>query len=442
MRLLRSRYVMAAVVLSMVAVNIAFHESPAQSGSGAPGSNPPIRESAVGPSNMLPSRHLSGNSATKTTRRTTSATTTTVASGVDSRGSLPTSKKAYAPTSTTMTASPTTSTTTSTTTTTAKTTGPTFGVSIPSLIIQTPATQAAWLTQLKSIGITSIRVGADWSWVQYADSTSYDWSQLDQVIDSIRAAGMTTDLVIIGCPPWAAVPSAADDSSPQPANPAAFGTFAAAVAARYAPLGVSDFEIWNEPNNAIFWQPAPNPAAYTADLRAAYASIKAVDPWAFVITGGLAPEPDDGTNISAVTFLSDMYADGAKGSFDAIGYHPYSYPALPNTYELWSGWSQMSQTPSSIEGVLAANGDASKPLWLTEVGAPSSGPDGVGTTGQAEELTQAIADAKASSWIGALYIYTYEDSGGDPSTDEDWFGLLNADGSAKPAWAAVKAALQ
>jgi hypothetical protein len=81
-------------------------------------------------------------------------------------------------------------------------------------------------------------------------------------------------------------------------------------------------------------------------------------------------------------------------------------------------------------------------LWLTEVGAPTGGPGGVGTTAQAEELTQAIADAKASKFIGALYIYTYEDSGTDSSTNEDWFGLLSANGTPKPSFAAVDAALK
>ena len=320
--------------------------------------------------------------------------------------------------------------------------GPVFGVSLPALITQTPATQAAWLANIKGIGITSVRIGANWAWIQYGGPTSYDWSQLDQEIASIRAAGLSLDLVITGAPPWAAVPSAASDPSPQPADPASFGAFAGAVAARYAPEGVRDFEIWNEPNNVVFWQPAPNPAAYTADLIAAHAAIKAVDPQAVVITGGLAPETDNGTDINAITYLQDMYADGAKGAFDAVGYHPYSFPALPDTYEAWSGWSQMSQTPTSIESVLAANGDASKPLWLTEVGAPTSGPDGVGDAAQAEELTQAIADAKATKFIGSLYIYTYEDSGTDPTTDEDWFGLLSASGTPKPSFAAVAAALK
>ncbi len=331
--------------------------------------------------------------------------------------------------------------TTTTTTAAPARSGPAIGVSFPALLGESAATQAAALANLKSIGITSIRLGADWAYISYAGVGTYDWSQLDQEVASVRAAGMSMDMVIMGTPSWAAVAGESGSDVAQPASPAQFGQFAAAVAQRYAPQGVQDFEIWNEPNDTVFWQPAPNPAAYVQVLQASYTDIKAVDPSALVITGGLAPEATQDGNINEVTFLQDMYADGAKGYFDALGDHPYSYPALPDTYEIWSGWSQMDSTPTSLESVLAANGDAAKPIWITEVGAPTGGPDSVGTAGQAEELTQAIASAKASPWIGALYLYTYEDSGGDSTTDEDWFGLLNADGSAKPAWSAVAAAI-
>jgi hypothetical protein len=318
---------------------------------------------------------------------------------------------------------------------------PVIGVSLPVLLGEPPATQEAWLANLESIGVTSIRTGADWADISYAGPGTYDWNQLDEEVSLIRAAGMSVDMVITGTPSWEALPGVSGTDIGQPADPAAFGQFAAMVAQRYAPEGVQDYEIWNEPNNTVFWQPAPNPAVYVQVLQASYTDIKAVDPSALVITGGLAPENNASGDINEITFLQDMYADGAEGYFDALGDHPYSYPALPDTYELWSGWSQMDSTPTSLESVMAANGDANKPIWITEVGAPTGGPDSVGTEGQAEELTQAIDNAKDSSWIGAVYLYTYEDSGGDPTTDEDWFGLLNADGSQKPAWTAVAAAI-
>jgi hypothetical protein len=315
------------------------------------------------------------------------------------------------------------------------------GIADPDLIAEAPAVQASNLAAMKAIGITSIRLDANWDWVQYGGATTFDWTQLDQVVKSARAAGMSVDLIIDGCPPWAAKAGTSGDSSPQPASAKKYATWAAEVAARYAPSGVGMFEIWNEPNNVNFWQPQANPAAYTADLVAAYAAIKSVDPAAFVISGGLAPETTSGGSISPVTFLKAMYADGAKGSFDALGYHPYSNPALPNTYESWSGWSQMDQTTPSIRSVMTSNGDSAKQIWITEEGAPSEGPDGVGQAAEASALTQAIADARSTSWIGALYLYSWQDEGTDQSTDQDWYGLITAGGSQKQAYSAVAAAI-
>jgi hypothetical protein len=317
-----------------------------------------------------------------------------------------------------------------------------FGIADPNLIWETATLQASQLAAMKAIGITSIRMDANWNWVQHSGPTTFQWALMDQVVKSVHAAGMSIVLIIDGCPPWAALAGASGDASPQPASSAQYAMWAADVAARYGPKGVGTFEIWNEPNIVKFWQPKPNPAAYTADLVAAYHSIKSVDPSAFVISGGLAPAATDGTNINAINFLTAMYADGAKGSFDALGYHPYSFPALPNTYESWSGWSQMSRTSPSLRSVMARNGDSSKKIWITEVGAPSSGPAGVGQAAQAAALTQAIADAKTISWIGALYMYSWQDDGTDQTNNEDWFGLLTAGGSPKAAYNAVAAAIK
>src|ERR1019366_2309529 len=281
-----------------------------------------------------------------------------------------------------------------------------IGIAEPDLIAKPARVQASELAAMKAIGIVSIRLEADWSSVQARGPKKFRWAPLDRVVRSVRAAGMSVDLIIDGCPAWAARAGTSGDVSPTPARPAAFARFAGEVAARYAPTGVRMFEIWNEPNSAGFWSPKPNPAAYTADLKAAYASIKRADRSAFVVSGGLAPEVNDGTNINAITFLQDMYAHGAKGSFNAVGYHPYSYPALPDSYQSWSGWSQMGQTRPSIRSVMTSHGDSRKQVWITEVGAPSSGPDRVGQAAQGTDLSQAIANTRNTSWIGGLYLYS------------------------------------
>ena len=318
---------------------------------------------------------------------------------------------------------------------------PRYGIADPYFVGETAETQASQVAAMKAIGITSLRFDADWDSVQNAGPRTFDWAKLDQAVNSARTAGLSVVLTINGCPPWAASESTRGDPSPTPASPALYARWAAEVAARYSPKGVNTFEIWNEPNNALFWPPKANPSAYTADLVAAYSAIKAVDPSALVISGGLAPEPTDGTNMSAIDFLKAMYADGAEGNFDALGYHPYSFPALPQTYEPWSAWSQMAQTHPSIRSVMASNGDSGKPIWITEFGAPTGGPRGVGEAAQATALRQAIADTKATSWIGALYMYTWQDKDTDPGAHREWFGLLTAGGSRKPAYEEVTRSL-
>jgi hypothetical protein len=315
-----------------------------------------------------------------------------------------------------------------------------FGIADPDLINETAAQQASQLAAMKAIGVNSIRLDANWNMVQHNGQQVFEWQQVDQAVASVVAAGMSVNLIIDGCPPWAAPANASGYACPSPASSAQFATWAAEVAARYAPRGVGTFEIWNEPNNATFWQPEVNAAAYTANLVAAYAAIKSVDPAAFVISGGLAPEVTDGTNISPIDFLTAMYANGAKGSFDALGYHPYSFPALPDTYESWSGWSQMAQTNPSLRSVMTSNGDSTKQIWITEVGAPSGGPDGVGQATQATALTQAVDGSRTTGWIGALYIYSWQDEGTDQTNDQDWFGLMTAGGAQKLAYTAVGAA--
>jgi hypothetical protein len=312
-----------------------------------------------------------------------------------------------------------------------------FGMSAPELLGESTAQQSQALAAMSSIGLRWIRVDCDWSWIQAGGPTSFDWSATDQTVSAAEAVGMNVDLIIDNSPSWAAVGGFAPHSFAQPSSVTAFSTFAGQVAAHYAPMGVRTYEIWNEPNIHQFWEPAPNPSVYTSMLKGSYAAINAAEPDSTVISGGLSPASTDGVDISPIDFLSSMYSDGAAGSFDALGFHAYSYPALPDTFEPWSGWSQMDQTSPSIRSVMTANGDGGKQVWITEIGAPSAGPDGVGATAQADEITQAVQAAKTTPWIGALFVYTYQDS----ATNPDYFGLINADGSPKPAWSALAGAL-
>jgi hypothetical protein len=74
----------------------------------------------------------------------------------------------------------------------------------------------------------------------------------------------------------------------------------------------------------------------------------------------------------ADTFLSAAYATAAGAPmFDALSTHPYAFPELPATQSpLSGGWNL---TPA-VREVMVANGDGAKPIWFTELGAPTGAP--------------------------------------------------------------------
>jgi polysaccharide biosynthesis protein PslG len=203
---------------------------------------------------------------------------------------------------------------------------------------------------------------------------------------------------------------------------------------------VHAYEVWNEENNQQSWTPAPNAANYTAMLRAAYPAIKSADPSATVVTGGLSPAVDDGTNIAPTTFLQGIYANGGHGSFDAVGMHPYCNPDMPGAPDSWSAWYQMYGTPTNIRGIMVANGDGAKKIWGTEFGAPSSGTTGLSQAFQSQTVTRAYQLWSSYSWAGPLFFYQGRDSGSDATDVYDNYGFASSSFDLKASFFAYQQA--
>jgi polysaccharide biosynthesis protein PslG len=197
----------------------------------------------------------------------------------------------------------------------------------------------------------------------------------------------------------------------------------------YAPLGVRHWELWNEPNLSNFWQPCPDIEAYARMLRLAYAAVKEADPEAVVVSAGLSPAVDNGCNVAPRTFLAGLYANGAQGSFDVLGHHPYSFPAYPGEEHGWSAWHQMVGAFPSLRSLMDENGDGDKQIWATEWGARIGAVD---EDTQAGMLSAAYALFGSYSWAGPLFVYTYRDT--------ESFGLVRGDRSPRPAWYAYQEA--
>jgi hypothetical protein len=282
-------------------------------------------------------------------------------------------------------------------------------------------------------GARWLRVDINWASIQAAGRHRFAWASTDRVVREAARCGMSVLGVIYYTPAWARPAGAPPDAAP---NPVSYGRFAYEAARRYARLGVHAFEIWNEPNLSNSWWPAASPRAYTAVLKAAYRSIHAAQAGATVVVGGLAPGATSSGDVAPVRFLQRIYAYGGKGAFDAVGAHPYCWPAYPGARKAWSTWYQMYGTRTSLRSVMRSHGDAAKQIWATEFGAPTDGPAGsfVSQTTQAAMLTRAYRLWAGYTWAGPLFAFSGRDVGTDVATNYDFYGLLGYNYAAKPSF--------
>ena len=304
---------------------------------------------------------------------------------------------------------------------------PRFGIAAGGQLQWLSAEDLAWeLDEYAEVGAQWVRFDFNWSRME-PEQGVYDWWRHDAVVEAAAARGLNVLGIIAYTPDWARPPGT--DNKYPPTDPGDYAAFVARVVERYAPMGVRHWELWNEPNHRNFWKPCPDVAAYTGLLTAGYAAVKAVDPDAFVVSGGLSPAVDNGCNIAPRTFLAGIYASGGRGSFDAFGHHPYSFPAYPSEQHGWSAWYQMTGASPSLRSIMEENGDGDKQIWATEWGAK---------IGSVDEETQAAMVSEAYSlfgsyeWAGPMFLYTYRDS--------DSFGLVRGDGSRRPSWYAYQEA--
>ena len=303
-----------------------------------------------------------------------------------------------------------------------------------------PAELAREFDTYRDGGAGWTRIDINWELIQRNGRGTFDWAAFDRVVQAARAHGLSVLATILYTPSWAR--PAGTDGTYAPSDLSAYAEFAAAAAAHYAPMGVHTWEIWNEPNIG-FWKPAPDPERYTQMLKLAYTAIKTADPSAFVVSAGLSPYGALGDvsqrAMNPLTFLERMYAAGARGSFDALGWHPYNFGGIG--FHPASAWSQVAETKPSARSIMVANGDGDKQIWGTEFGAPTgSAGDAVSDAAQAQLVTAGYAKWKTWSFAGPLFWFSFRDAGTNKSDREDNFGLLRYDFSPKPSFAAYQRA--
>ncbi len=285
---------------------------------------------------------------------------------------------------------------------------------------------------MASVGARWVRLDIDWSVIE-AERGRFDWSEHDRIIEAAHSADLEVLGMLAYSPPWARPPDSTDKHPPFDDDD--FARFAAEAVARYGPDGVAAWQIWNEPNSRLFWSTGPDPERYGRLLAATAAAIRAVDPDATIVSGGLAPavdRPDDGW-LSPETFLTGLLDAAALVEVDAVGIHPYSFPARPRDRDSGS-WNTFLRLPGLHQRLIEAD-VGPRQLWITEYGAPTGTHErAVSEDWQAVLITDALDATTDWPWLGPIFLYALRDDRDAPDDLERNYGLLRHDGAAKPAW--------
>ncbi|MGK2938093.1 MAG: hypothetical protein ACSLFR_09875 [Solirubrobacteraceae bacterium] len=234
-----------------------------------------------------------------------------------------------------------------------------------------PERWGAFLDQMRNGGMTRARIDAHW---QYAEPNppkggqhTYTWSRpwdprssMDHQARLLASRGIRMVPVLSHAPDWAAQ----GGTRLHPSHYGDFAAFTAAFARRYGPGGdfwrenpdvpalpVHEYELWTEANSTIFWTGGPNPAEYVAALRPVRDALRRADASAKLLASLGWQDFEN--------YTRRMYAAGAQGLIDGVGFHPYA-PHAPAIIALVR---RMRET-------LRALGDGALPIWLTETGQP------------------------------------------------------------------------
>jgi polysaccharide biosynthesis protein PslG len=301
-----------------------------------------------------------------------------------------------------------------------------FGVNTGVMFSSEQYTRAQIDQQLAAVaatGATVVRSDALWEDAEPQAPIGvlhrYNWTLDDEIVSSLAAHGLRWLPIIDYAAPWArALPGQAHSPT---SNVGAYAAYAAAIASRYGPGGsfwlenpgihqvpVLDYEIWNEPDSGTFWKPTPNPAAYAALYSAAWSAIKAKQPAAQVLIGGLT---------RPAWFLQAMLAGdpNLRGQIDGISIHPYG-----------SSPDKVFIAIRAARLAMRADGLGAVPLYVTEIGWTTHG-SGFDSATPAERpgyISSTFATlGHTDCGIASVLLYAWSTLERNPSDPNDWFGI-------------------
>jgi hypothetical protein len=268
-----------------------------------------------------------------------------------------------------------------------------------------------------------------------------DWSGFDKEVELAAEDDVRIMPFVWGSPEWVAA-EPIDLPVKTSFQRWAWQKFLREAARRYGPEGefwdehtkldylpITHWEIWNE-ENIVSFAAKPNPVEFAKLIRASGSALHGTDPESKVLIGGFFGRPlQVPPNVASGDYLRRIYQAGnVKPYFDGVALHPYVARA-----------KAMGGQLNNLRRIMAANGDAATPIYITELGwGSASGPTRWqrGLYGQADELSDALEMLSRNRirWkVRGVWWFTWTDEGGSCIFCGS-AGLLTKNYEAKPSW--------
>jgi hypothetical protein len=240
-----------------------------------------------------------------------------------------------------------------------------------------------YFDDLVDSGATWVRIPVMWNTAEperLAVPKEYDWTSIDRALSAARAdAGNLQIIATINyAPEWAAPGIKApiyDEMLPD------FAQFVQALVERYNGNGINDapgspivtyWEFYNEPDagvqpNDVRWGESGD--KYADMLAAVYPAVKAANPQAQVVFGGIAYDwfQDQGGPFVR-EFLDDVLTAGGGQYFDIMNFHFYPVFSANWTGKGPEGGPGLLEKSNFIRNKLQNEYDLYKPMIITEAG--------------------------------------------------------------------------
>ncbi len=195
------------------------------------------------------------------------------------------------------------------------------------------------------------------------------WDKYDNIVDLAEEYGLELIVRLSNPPAWSRAAGNEGGTLAPPDDYTDFADFVEAVVTRYRGR-VRYYQVWNEPNIYPEWgEKDVNPEEYALLLKEAYTRAKQVDPDVVIICGALAATIQNDLyphGMSDFVFLQRLYDAGAAPYFDVLSMQGYGLWSGPYDRRMRPRVLNFSR-PLYIRDLMVKNGDAHKPIWISEM---------------------------------------------------------------------------